>query len=149
MILMRLRLNLPVQVIADMFLVSQSTASRIFLKVIDVIYTRLNPLIIWPDRKKNLQETMPREFQQYFGKKATVIIDCFELLTEMSSYLKARAQTFSNYKHHNTIKYLIGITPQGVVSYISSGWRGRTNDKCLTENCSFFGQPLTRRPSTG
>ena len=81
---------------------------------------------------------MPREFQQYFGKKATVIIDCFELLTEMSSYLKARAQTFSNYKHHNTIKYLIGITPQGVVSYISSGWRGRTNDKCLTENCSFL-----------
>ena len=53
MVLMRLRLNLPVQVIADMFLVSQSTASRIFLKVIDVMYTRLNPLIIWPDRKKS------------------------------------------------------------------------------------------------
>ena len=53
MVLMRIRLNLPVQVIADMFLVSQSTASRIFLKVIDVMYTRLNPLIIWPDRKKS------------------------------------------------------------------------------------------------
>jgi len=137
MVLMRLRLSLPVQVIADMFLVSQSTASRIFLKVIDVMYTRLNPLIIWPDRK-NLQETMPREFQQYFRKKVTVIIDCFELFIETPSNLKARTQTFSSYKHHNTIKYLTGITPQGVVSYISSGWGGRTSDKCLTENCSFL-----------
>lgn len=136
MVLMRLRLSLPVQVIADMFLVSQSTASRIFLKVIDVMYTRLNPLIIWPDRK-NLQETMPREFQQYF-RKVTVIIDCFELFIETPSNLKARTQTFSSYKHHNTIKYLTGITPQGVVSYISSGWGGRTSDKCLTENCSFL-----------
>ena len=149
MVLMRLRLSLPVQVIADMFLVSQSTASRIFLKVIDVMYTRLNPLIIWPDRK-NLQETMPREFQQYFRKKVTVIIDCFELFIETPSNLKARTQTFSSYKHHNTIKYSRGITPQGVVSYISSGSGGRTSDKCLTENCSFWGgQPLTRRPSTG
>ena len=93
MVLMRLRLNLPVQVIADMFLVPQSNASRIFLKVTDVMYTRLNPLIIWPDRKRNLQETMPREFQQYFRKKVTVIIDCFELFIETPSNLKAKTHS--------------------------------------------------------
>ena len=25
----------------------------------------------------------------------------------------ARAQTWSSYKHHNTVKFLMGITPQG------------------------------------
>ena len=29
--------------------------------------------------------------------------------------LKARAQTYSSYKHHNTVKLLIGIAPQGAL----------------------------------
>ena len=36
------------------------------------------------------------------------------------------------------VKYLIGITPQGSVSYISSGWGGRTSDKYITENSLFL-----------
>lgn len=48
-----------------------------------------------------------------------VIIDCFEIFT---TNLLACVQTHSQYKHHNTAKYLIGITPQGSVSYISHGW---------------------------
>ena len=29
--------------------------------------------------------------------------------------LMAKAQTWSNYKHHNTVKFLIGISPQGSI----------------------------------
>ena len=32
------------------------------------------------------------------------------------------------------MKYLIGITPQGSVSFISKGWGGRVSDVHLTEN---------------
>ena len=57
---------------------------------------------------------------------------------ERPTNLLARAQTFSNYKHHNTIKILIGITPQGTVCFVSEALGGRTSDKYLTENCGFL-----------
>jgi len=39
-----------------------------------------------------------------------------------------RAQTWSNYKKHNTVKFLIGVTPQGTIDFISKGWGGRVSD---------------------
>ena len=49
-----------------------------------------------------------------------------------------RAQSYSHHKSHNTIKFLIAITPQGVISFISQAWGGRTSDKHITENCGFL-----------
>ena len=51
--------------------------------------------------------------------KCVVIIDCFEIFIDRPSDLLARAQTYSSCKHHNTVKYLIGITPQGSVIALS------------------------------
>ena len=63
------------------------------------------------------------------------MIDRFEIFCERPTNLKARAQTWSNYKSHNTVKFLIGIAPQGVISFISKGWGGQVSDVHLTENC--------------
>ena len=32
---------------------------------------------------------------------------------------------WSYYRNNNTVKYLIGITPQGTICFISKGWGGR------------------------
>lgn len=71
-------------------------------------------------------------FQYAFPKQVTLIIDCFEVFDRPTNLL-ARAQSFSNYMHHNTIKILIGITPQGTVCFVSQAWGGRTSDKYFTE----------------
>ena len=60
------------------------------------------------------------------------------IFIERPKDLIARAQTYSSYKSHNTIKYLIGITPQGTISFISKGWGGRTSDKHVTEHSGFL-----------
>lgn len=38
----------------------------------------------------------------------------------------------------NTVKILIGITPQGSISFVSQSWGGRTSDKYLTEHCKIL-----------
>ena len=52
---------------------------------------------------------------------------------ERPSDLLARAQVWSNYKHHSTMKFLIGIIPQGTVSLVSRCAGGRISDKEVTE----------------
>ena len=36
------------------------------------------------------------------------------------------------------MKFLIGVTPQGVIRFVSKAWGGRTPDKHLTDNCGIM-----------
>ena len=125
------------RILAYRFDTSLPTVSRIFQAWMTVMDIRLSALILRPERE-DLWHTMPRCFQYSFRKKATVIIDCFEVFIEKPSNLLARAQTYSNYKSHNTVKVLIGISPQGSITFVSQAWGGRTSDKFLTENCGLL-----------
>ena len=100
------------------------------------MYERLRPLTRWLAREE-LLSTMPVTIRKSF-KRCVVIIDCFEVFCERPTNLKARGQTWSNHKHHNTVKFLIGISPQGVVTFVSRGWGGRVSDVHLTESCGFL-----------
>ncbi|KAK4885292.1 hypothetical protein RN001_001563 [Aquatica leii] len=112
--LVKLRLNLDFKDLAFRFNISPTTASVYFENIINVMYNRLRKLIIWPD-KDILQKTMPSCFVETFKDKTTVVIDCFEVFIEKPFSLLMAAQCWSNYKHNYTLKFLIGITPQGTV----------------------------------
>ncbi len=103
------------------------------------MYVYLQPLIVW-SRREEVLKTMPGMFKKEFSR-CICIINCFELFCERPSDLIVRAQTYSNYKHHNTMKFLIATTPQSVISFISRGWGGMVSDKHLTENCGLLTHP--------
>ena len=85
---------------------------------------------------------MPNCFQVAFGKKVAIVLDCFEIFIERPSNLKARAMTWSNYKHRNTAKVLLGIVPQGAIAFVSDTWGGRVSDKYLTEHSGMLSKLL-------
>ncbi|XP_042146266.1 uncharacterized protein LOC121835826 [Ixodes scapularis] len=132
--LIRLRLNTPLQDLAYRFQVSQPTISRIVDRWLEAAFTSMASGVAWLPRNV-LRETMPMAFRETFGTRVAVVLDCFEVFIARPSSLLTRALTWSSYKHHNTVKYLIGIAPQGLITFISKGWGGRTSDKYLTENC--------------
>ena len=82
-------------------------------------------------------QTMPSSFRKFF-RQCAVIIDCSEVFMERPSDLLACAQVWSNYKHHSMVKFLIGIAPQGTISFISKAYGGRISDKKIVEQSSLI-----------
>eukprot|EP00795_Rhopilema_esculentum_P010116 gene10116-18778_t len=63
-----------------------------------------------------------------------IIIDCTEFQIETPrKNLEAAATSYSNYKHRLTAKYLIGVTPNGSITFVSDGYPGSTSDKVVTD----------------
>ena len=61
------------------------------------------------------------------------IVDATEIFIGMPANPSAQQLTFSSYKNHNTLKVLIGITPSGVISFVSDLYGGNISDKKLTQ----------------
>lgn len=138
--LMKLRLNLKFVDLGYRFQVDETTASRHFHRCIFILFALFHEskLVHWPKERNNLLQNVPSYFKSTFKESITVIVDCFELFIEKCGMLKASAQSFSPYKHHTTLKYLIGISITGVIIFISIGFGGRASDKHVVNKSGFL-----------
>ncbi|XP_021163909.2 uncharacterized protein LOC105939542 isoform X2 [Fundulus heteroclitus] len=135
--LMRLRLDLSEQHLGYLFRISSETASKMFRKTLDALHLHLSPLVRWPAREC-LLHTTPRQFREAFGGRVAVILDCFEVATEKPPHLKAQSEIYAQFNQKDAVKYLLGITPQGAVCFVSEGCGQRVSDKRLTEQCGIL-----------
>ena len=129
LVLVRLQLGLLEQDLADRVGLSCATISRIFTTWINFLYLKLKEIPLWPP--KDVAANMPKCFQDLYPT-TRVIIDATEVYIEKPSLPDLQQMTFSNYKNSNTFKALVGISPSGAITFVSSLYSGSISDKELT-----------------
>ena len=125
MVFMRLRLGLLEQDLAQRFCVSVSTVSRVLITLYNVLAANLKHLIVWPS-KEVIATNTPDCFKKFPNTR--IILDCTEFFIEIPSSLVNQTLTYSSYKSHNTFKLLVGISPTGVVTFLSKLWGVNASD---------------------
>ena len=90
--------------------------------------------MVWLPRE-TIRACLPSSFKDY--PKTTCIIDCAETFIQIQTPA-SRTETYSNYKGHNTAKYLVGITQKRQIIFISPAYGGRCSDKFMTNESGFL-----------
>lgn len=129
MTLCKLRSNDSFEKLGYYFGISKSQCGRIFHNTIVNLAEMLGNMIYWPSAKLIFRElpVAPR----YRFKNVQSIIDCFEIQIDKPINATYQKQSWSSYKHCNTIKVLISITPNGYINFISNAYAGRISDTKL------------------
>ena len=128
--IVRLRLGLMEQDLAYRFDISQPTVCRIISTWVNFIYLKLKEIPLWPP-KDLLRANMPKQFKEYYPS-TRVIIDATEIYIQQPDLPELQQMTYSSYKNDNTFKGIVGISPDGVVTFVSSLFPGCISDKELT-----------------
>ena len=135
---MRLQLGLLNEDLADRFGISPTVCSNTFSTWIRLLRTVLGDALVKWIPIEAIKENMPKVFQDMGHSKVRCIIDCTEIFTERMKSVFLQASTWSDYKHHNTLKFLIGISPSGFITFISDCYGGRTSDVFICKDSGFY-----------
>lgn len=110
--------------------IAPESCRLIYITMIPKLASILNSVIYWPS-KHEISCNIPYCFEKF--KKTRVIIDCTEIAVQKPKCLTCLIRTYNNYKSTFTIKFLIGISPGGLITFISQPYRGRASDKIIFE----------------
>ena len=136
MTLVKLRLNLKTTDLGFRFGLSTSQISRYVTTWLCFLYHHVKELD-WMPLTEQVTGTLPCAFREKFPT-TFAIIDGTEIFIETPTDLQMQSSTWSQYKHHNTAKFLVACTPNGAICYISPVYVGSISDVELTRICGFL-----------
>lgn len=109
---------------------------NIFTTWVRFISLQFRSVDLWIDRQK-IKDNMPLDFFVKYPM-TRLILDATEFPIKKPSLPSAQQITFSSYKNRNTVKALIGITPSGLISYVSPCYGGSATDRQIIERSNLF-----------
>ena len=93
-----------------------------------------------PSRYKN-KSCAPSSFS-LFGN-CRVIIDCTDVEIATPRLMSLQNATYSSYRGMNSFKAIVGVAPNGVITYVSKLFPGSVSDKLIVEHSGILKQFVT------
>ncbi|KAF0708357.1 THAP-type domain-containing protein [Aphis craccivora] len=131
MVFLKLKQDLSLVVLSILFKnITAESCRLIYIILIPPLAQILGCSIYWTS-KEEIIGSMPYCFKKFPNTR--VVLDCTEIPIQKPKCLACRIKLYSNYKSTFTLKLLIGVSPGGLITYISQPYGGRTSDKSLFE----------------
>ncbi|KAE8742479.1 hypothetical protein FOCC_FOCC011974 [Frankliniella occidentalis] len=153
--LTKLKLNMPYTALSVLFGVTDDTCSNYFRHTVQVLKNVLKGLVYFPS-KEEILNNIPKCFRKYTHTR--VVLDSAEVPVEKPKCLRERILTYSHYKGRYTHKFLVGVSPGGMITFLNpvldlceygdglmvdKGFR--IDDECLVRNLRLIRPPFIKK----
>lgn len=129
--MMKLRLAKSNFELSALFVIPEKECTNIFVTWMNFLYNEFKEINFWPSREL-VSFYAPTDFKKKFPS-TRVVIDGTEIPIQRPKQPTLQQATYSTYKNRNTVKVLVGVTPAGLVSYISDVYGGSASDRQISE----------------
>ena len=135
--LMKLRQNYTNLHLAQLFSCSETTISNIVLTFLHLLHYILfkDLMATFPSRNKN-KTCSPSSFLPF--PNCRIVIDCTDVEIAIPKMMNLQRATYSSYRSMNSLKALVGVAPNGAITYISKLYPGSVSDKKIVEGCGIL-----------
>ena len=128
--MIKIKHAVPFTLLAILFGISKPTAAKKFKITLKLLASVLSAAVRWPELAE-VRANMPKCFSKF--KNTRVIVDCTEIPINRPKCLTCRQITYSQYKGQHTAKVMVGVSPAGLITFISKVYGGRASDKAIYE----------------
>ncbi|XP_075534098.1 uncharacterized protein LOC142567831 [Dermacentor variabilis] len=135
--LVKLKHNISTAFLSHLFNCSLTTCSNIIAETVQLLSEILKVTVAVPP-KEDVVEHLPICFKHF--SNVHVIVACTEIPIGQPNCLRCALQTYSFYKKGFTVKYMVTVTPSGLIAHISQGYGGRTSGKAVFEQSGLIKQ---------
>lgn len=133
--LTKLKLDLSYVTLAALFNISNQLCKTYFFDMLTVLSKILKHCIYFPSSEE-ISANIPKCFK-YFPN-CRVILDCTEITIQKPTCLCCRIKFYSQYKRNLTVKFMTGVSPAGLITFVSDAYGGRASDKIIFEESNLI-----------
>ena len=129
MTFMKLKHNVSYAILKVLFKYSSiSQCRKIIFGMIDKLQFCLKSAVYFPS-KEEISQNIPLCFAEFAD--VMVVLDCIEIHIQRPKELCCQQATYSRYKSDFTIKFMTGVTPGGMISFVSKAYGGKISDDAI------------------